>query len=140
MATLTGTEFAQLPLFGVQREAFNGVLFASDASSLTAPVITLLSPAPGVPRLRFVPFVLRVTGVSALRRVFIFVRTANSVIWETVHDGDNFSPTFPTPDNTRTVITGPNGYEFNLLRLGGWPDTPELHVIAIDAIGNMTIL
>ena len=112
----------------------------SASGDTTPPIITIVSPAPGTSLLRFTPLVLRVTDNVALRRVFIFMRFADSEVWETVHDGDNFSPTFPTPDNTRTVITGPNGYEFNLLRLGGWPETPELHVIAIDAAGNMTVL
>lgn len=112
----------------------------SPSGDTTPPVITIVSPTPGTPLLRFVPIILRVTDNVALRRVVIFVRFADSEIWETVHDGDNFSPTFPAPDNTRTVIVGPNGYEYNLLRLGGWPKTPELHVVAIDTAGNMTVL
>lgn len=110
------------------------ITIGSASSDPVKPVITIVSPAEGSTLLRTTPIVADVTDNGVLRRVFIYAVFPGQLAWEVVHDGEAFGPTFTGPANTRTSITG--GYQFNLLRDGGWPASPELRIIPIDAGGN----
>jgi hypothetical protein len=81
--------------------------------------------------------VFTVTDDVALRFVGVLVSfVGEDTPPEEVHDHNDFTSFYQGPTNTRVVI--PGGYQYTLLRDGGWPSPPRLKVFAVDAAGNMT--
>jgi hypothetical protein len=97
------------------------------------PIITIVSPAPPNPVGETEPIVVRVVSPSApLRRVFLYALFTSPLRWEVIHAGGlTFGPAYV--GNTRVSIT--NGFEYNLLRNGGWPSSPKIDAIAISTTG-----
>ncbi len=88
---------------------------------------------------RFTEIIIQVVAdpaIGAFRRVVISATYGGSTVEELVHTGVSFSQQFAGGSNTRQVIT--NGYQYNLLRLGGWRGTSvTLRIVAIDVYGNL---
>ena len=101
----------------------------------TPPVISNVTPTPGdtLARDAFIEF--DVTDVdSAIRAVLIVAQWSTQDPWETVFDGDSFSPGYDT-FSIRTVIT--DGYHFKVKRSLGWKTSSvSFKPIAIDVSGN----
>jgi hypothetical protein len=99
------------------------------------PTITIVSPAEDTVIGRSVPIVLQVVGDAALRRVIISASYGGD-FEEMVHTGTDFSGSFNGGSNSRTVLEDVYGYEFTILRLGGWRAGPIfLRITAIDIKG-----
>jgi len=101
----------------------------------TPPVITIVTPTPGQPITRQTVITVDVTDTIAMRRVILYAVFSKPNAWEVIYDGESFGPAYSGPNNTVTTITG--GWEFRVLRDGGWQQTPVLRVIAVDAAGNI---
>jgi hypothetical protein len=82
------------------------------------------------------PIIFKVHDSLGLRVVFIYVNFGDG-FWEVVHDGSGFSPTFSGPTNQRTSIS--DGYEFQILRDGGWPSTPVVRILPVNMQGNVPL-
>lgn len=97
----------------------------------TPPTISNVSPADmsQIQRSQAVKF--QVTDDASLRRVFVFVQMGdvNEVAW----DGYTFTSKYAF-GSRRTAITG--GFEFVVLRSGGWLAGPQFTVHPFDASGN----
>lgn len=102
-----------------------------DPPDVTPPVVTVVSPAPPGPVGRNDAVRLRVTDSISLKRAWLFV-TMNGEQY-VVHNGYSFRPAYAT-GSTRTPIEG--GYEFVVLRTGGWLAAPSFEVQAMDEAGN----
>lgn len=100
----------------------------------TPPTITFISPMPGQSITRQSIITVQATDDVAMRRVFIYANFTKPNSWEVIYDGENFGPAYQGPNNTVTSISG--GYEFRILRDGGWQQTPDIRIIPIDAAGN----
>ena len=96
-----------------------------------AVIITVISPAVGTPISKHTPLVVEVTSSTTLQRVFLSVSMGGVLPEEVVHrGGTTFAPTYQNSTNARASIAG--GYRFTVLRDGGWPGLPSLHVEAVD--------
>lgn len=101
----------------------------------TPPTITYPSPSPGVSIVSSTVLTVEVVDPVALALVFIkAIYAGQPSIDEVVFDGINFGPSYQGPTNVRLIVN--NGYQFNLLRDGGWPGTPSLLTTAVDTAGN----
>jgi hypothetical protein len=98
------------------------------------PTVTIISPLAGTPVGRSTPFVITVTSPLAIRRILLRAEYGGITLWELAHDGTTFGPAYQGGTNGRLVIT--DGYQFTLLRDGGWPGTPIITAYAIDAAGQ----
>lgn len=78
-------------------------------------------------------------STNGMRLVFVYVIFPDDVGRppEVVHDGTAFAPLYSGPSNSRVAISG--GYEFTILRNGGWPRTPRLVIIPVNTQGNLPL-
>lgn len=119
-------------------EGTNGAKVQPAAVSFTSfvdpniPTVSNVSPTPGTALTPSTPISFRVTDVEGLKRVVAMVRFEGRT--EVVHDGEAFSANYTGPENTRTPRTG--GFDFTILRNGGWLEAPTLKVIATDTAGQ----
>lgn len=107
----------------------------SIAAPTTAPTISNVTPTPNTTISRTQVVGCDVTdadGASDFRRVILAIELPNGAK-EIVHDGTAFCPPYAT-SSTRSSIT--NGYQYSLMRDGGWPARFSLTVYAIDTTGN----
>jgi len=98
----------------------------------TLPVVTWVSPSPGSVIGPNTPLVVNVTDNVGLARALVKVILGQE--WELPHDGAGFSPRYAA-GSTRTAISG--GYQFSLVRAGGWVGSPIVEPIPIDTSGNV---
>lgn len=108
---------------------------------MSGPVVTIVTPLP--PTTSTTPVVVTVVGGAgvALRRAWVSAAFPGIVGDEVVHNGDRFGAFYTNGTNTRAAIT--NGYQFTLLRDGGWPVgalpvTASFTINAVDTLGNGT--
>ena len=110
------------------------------------PVVTILTPLP--PSTANTPIVFTVVGGAGfpLRRAWVDLVLPGIIGMEVIHNGDRFGAFYANPTNTRTAYTdGSNrvGYQYTILRDGGWPVgsfplTTSFDISAVDTIGNGT--
>lgn len=98
---------------------------------VTQPTVTIISPTPPGPIGRNDPVKLQVTDVGGLRRVKLYVTMGDEQY--VVHNGYGFRTKYATGS---TITTIANGFEYVLLRSGGWLAAPSFEVYAIDTAGN----
>lgn len=107
---------------------------------MATPVITILTSLP--PPAPTTPIVVTVVGSgTAIRRAWISVAFPGIIGDEVVHNGDRFGAFYSNPTNTRTTVT--NGYQYTLLRDGGWPPgasplAGSFTINAVDTLGAGT--
>lgn len=108
---------------------------------MSNPVVTIVTSLP--PTTAATPIVVTVVGTMAvaLRRAWISVAFPGIVGDEVVHNGDRFGANYTNSTNTRASIT--NGYQFTILRDGGWPPgalpvAASFTINAVDTLGNGT--
>jgi hypothetical protein len=78
---------------------------------------------------------VQVTDTVAITLITIkVVYPGQAAIAEVVFDGMNFGPSFQGHANAQTLISG--GYQFTILRDGGWPVAPLLTTTVADATGS----
>lgn len=89
------------------------------------------------------PIVFTVTGASGvgLRLAWVSLTFPGILGDEVVHNGARFGVFYTNGLNTRTAIT--NGFQFQVLRDGGWPTgafplTGSFTISAVDTLGNGT--
>ncbi len=106
-----------------------------------APQIIIVSPPELSVISRSTPIVFQTVAdasVVTFRRVVVSAIYGGSVVEELVHTGIAFAANHNGGVNSRSVIT--NGYEYNVLRLGGWRGSSvTLRIVAIDADGKMAV-
>ncbi len=96
-----------------------------------APVITLVSPAPGTQISRITPFVVDITDTAAFGYL-VMVQMESGQVHEVAHDGTVFSSLY-SAGSTVDAVSG--GYRVTLRRQGGWVSAPTFTVRAYD--GNI---
>lgn len=108
---------------------------------MSNPVVTIVTSLP--PTTASTPIVITVAGTASvgLRRAFASVAFPGIIGDETIHDSNRFGAYYTNGTNTRTSIT--NGYQFTILRDGGWPIgsfplASSFAVNAVDTLGNGT--
>ncbi len=101
------------------------------AADVTLPTVTIVSPTPPGPMGRNEAVRVRVTDAGTLKRVKLYVTMGNEQY--VVHNGYSFRPAY-IQGSTMTEIT--NGFEYVLLRSGGWLAAPTFEVWALDIAGN----
>lgn len=105
-----------------------------DPPDITAPVVTLISPSTSTVISSDTALVINVTDDSGdFCRVFLYAYYPSTGLQEVVHDGSAFAP-FYLANSSITNIA--NGFQYSLVRTGGWQSSPTLVAIPIDAAGN----
>lgn len=118
-------------LRGAYQAAF--VPGGEERPDIDPPVVTIVGPPAGASIGREQPIRLRVTDEAVLRNVILYLRFVGQAASEVVHDGCCFLEPY-VQGSRRTVVA--DGYEFTLMRTGGWPGSPSLSVRAFDVAGN----
>lgn len=113
---------------GIEVSATTPIPVAGAAGS---PVVTNQNPAPETEITPKQAISFDVTDTSTIRRVI--VTASNGTTEEVVHDGENFVAPYAGP-SVQTVISG--GYNYKILRVGGWSVAPTIRVYAFDLEGN----
>jgi len=108
---------------------------------MSNPVVTIVTPLPPASATTPVVFTVVGTAAVALRRAWASAAFPGIVGDEVVHNGDRFGAFYTNGINTRTSIT--NGYQFTVLRDGGWPVgsfpvAASFTINAVDTLGNGT--
>lgn len=109
------------------------------SSSIT---LAIIEPPEGSVINRLTPLQFTVTGTAPFRRVWISVQLGGSTVEETIHDGISFAPIYTGGVNSRSNVTIglETGYQFNVLRLGGWRgSSATIKIIAIDTNGVLGV-
>lgn len=103
------------------------------------PGVVYVSPPDGHAISPYVPVIFRVTATAPLLAVIVKVTFAGrpDAGWDFVFDGSSFGPFYVGADNVRVVIAG--GYQFTVLRDGGWLGATQFEVRAIAENGEETI-
>lgn len=119
-----------------------------DVRSLSMIGSSALPPTPPVPPslTNFVPAVMTPIGTvtrikfrlntTALQVCTVIVKFAGYEFWEGVHDGVDFAPAYAAGGSTRVVVPG-IGFDYDVWRVGGWPDTPGFYPVAVDTAGQV---
>ena len=97
----------------------------------TQPTVTVISPTPPGPIGRNDAVRLQVTDAGGLRRVRLSVTMGDEQY--VIHNGYSFRPRY-AQGSTMAAISG--GFEYVVLRAGGWLSAPTFEVDAIDLAGN----
>jgi hypothetical protein len=71
---------------------------------------------------------------DSFKRIIIVAEFPTSKIKEIVFDGEGFGPMYANGLNQQQSIV--NGYNFEILRDGGWPESPTLTPFALDTTGG----
>lgn len=100
------------------------------------PVITNFSPGFGNPITTFQTINFDVTdNTGQFRRIMLLARISGISGSEVIHDGEVFDQRhYKNVTNVRTPITG--GFNYTILRDGGWPGQVTLVPLAHDIFGN----
>jgi len=108
---------------------------------VSIPVITIVTSLP--PSSAATPVVITVVGTAsvALRRSWISAAFPGIIGDEVIHNSDRFGAFYTNGTNTRVSIT--NGYQYTILRDGGWPVgafplASSFAISAVDTLGNGT--
>lgn len=149
MATQPGTLVSLTSFTSVARTSHRGTTFqvVGDSSAVIAPITTFNTSLP--PATASTPVVVIVTGGNAnipLRRAWIDVAFPGILASEVIHNGSQFGVFYTNPINTRTSYVdaiGRTGYQYTILRDGGWPVgafpvIASFNINAVDTIGNGT--
>jgi hypothetical protein len=105
-----------------------------DGANSIAPVVGNIRPAAGTSITPSESLGFDVTDTdNALAAVAIGASFAGSLTTELIYDGTTFQPLYAA-NSTRTAIA--NGLRFSLVRAGGWPGTPTITPLVLDAAGN----
>jgi hypothetical protein len=124
-----------IPILPVTRVSFARRVTSRDvmraASSDSAPSIANLTPANNqqIQASAAVTFDLRFN--TALANAAIYVGYPDQTLEVAYYDGAFRAP---YTGSTRSTIT--DGYHFNLVRTGGWPESPSIEVEAVDVFGS----
>lgn len=137
MTTFTGTVlpndhtlFGNMDLGSYEVFTGNNLFYANSVSSLNEPLgsgataipstVTIVTSLP--PATASTPVVITVTpgGVLPLRRCWLDVHFPGIVGDEVVHNSSRFGAFYTGNTNTRVTLPG-GGYQFTILRDGGWP-------------------
>lgn len=106
---------------------------------MSGPTINAFSPVEGSILSRNTPITFQVFGTALLgapRSVVISVIAGGSSVEELVFGGVNFTASYTGGSNNRLNIT--DGYEFTILRLGGWRGTSiTMRIVAVDQNGDV---
>jgi hypothetical protein len=117
--------------FGLDANGF-GVDDDADAADATPPVVGEYDPAPGTKIGPTQPLSFSVTDDSGSFAAVLVAVAFPTGVAELVHDNDGFLSPYGT--SVRAPITG--GYRYTLRRSGGWPASPTVRTIPVDARGN----
>lgn len=103
----------------------------------TPPLVSVVSPSAGSQITENTPLVINVTDNSgSLLKVFLYAYFPNTGLKEVIHDGSSFAP-FYSALSARSNISG--GFQYSILRSGGWEASPTITAIPLDAAGNESV-
>jgi hypothetical protein len=97
---------------------------------VTPPVVSNILPANGTPIYATTPLQFDITDTDVFTAVIVMVSFADGT-YEVVYDSSVFATGYAS--STFSEIT--DGFRFVLRRRGGWPSSPTLKVIGVDAAG-----
>jgi hypothetical protein len=110
-----------------------------DTPGVYGPVVKNASPAPNQTISRTQPVTFRVTdepgpgAPEGFRRILVAIYFPRTGVAEVAHDGDSWTAYYAAT-SYRTALD--DGWQYSILRTGGWPSSPTFKVFAIDAEGN----
>lgn len=100
------------------------------------PVVTIVTALP--PATTGTPIVFTVVGQGfPIRRAWASIHFPGLIFDEVIHTGARFGVAYTGNTNTRVSIA--NGYQYTILRDGGWPVLPlatSFDISAVDTVGN----
>lgn len=144
MAGFSGQVFELGDLQSASIPTYTGqlYLYGIELPDAAAPTVSAISPTPGTisgnrQTAKYTPITFTVSDINpGLRLVAIAIKYSNQQQTVLIYDGTSFLPPF---NNSKTSATGDaNSMVFELLPDGGWADTFNLIVFAIDQAGNLT--
>jgi len=97
------------------------------------PVISNVTPATGTAIAPTDSLGFDVTDPEGFRLIMLVADFPAIGIREVIHDGLTFSANYSGSANSRVAIT--NGFQYTILRTGGWPVSPRIIPYAIDVTG-----
>jgi hypothetical protein len=108
---------------------------------MSAPAIVIVTSLPPVSSTTAIVITVAGTSGVGLRRSWVSLVFPGIVGDEVVHNGDRFGAFYTNVTNTRTSIA--NGFQYTVLRDGGWPAgafplTTSFTINAVDTLGNGT--
>jgi hypothetical protein len=104
---------------------------------MALPILTVVSPTPGATITQFQQIIFRVTDADDdLAQVLVYGTLDPNLPDEVIHDGLVFSPRYDKLSEIEAIALG---FEYTLIREGGWPvsQIPDFHVCAIDDLGGI---
>lgn len=102
----------------------------------TAPVVANVTPAANTEIEADTPVQFDVTDDSGeFHSLFVVASFPATGDQEVIHDGTTFAPRY-VASSVRTVISG--GFQYTVLRTGGWPNAPTIRVFPVDSSGNIS--
>ncbi len=114
---------------------------AGGGGDATPPVVTFIDPLPGAQIRADQAITLSVTddlGAFANIQLRVAYDVADPILpTETIYGGDELTE-FEAFYEASTITAITNGFQFVLVRDGGWPSTPNFTASPIDAAGNIT--
>lgn len=99
---------------------------------VVAPVVGNMIPASGTPIYPTTPIQFDVTDDSGLFTAIIVMVSFPDGAYEVVHDSAQFAPRY----RSSTVVPIVDGFQFVCRRNGGWPSSPTIKVVGVDAAGG----
>ena len=106
----------------------------SASGSAAPPVISGVTPAPGSAIAATDALGFTVNDSVGLRALLVWAQLGDGV-WEMVHDGTAFAPTYAV-GSTRTEVVAGKQYAYSIQRNGsGWFKAPTLRIEAVDLQG-----
>jgi hypothetical protein len=114
----------------------SGTMSNGSWSGGTSGIEVEYTPSPGVPVTVFTPIGIQVTDSGAvLSRVVITVKFPGGAAPEVIYDSEEFSPLY-APNSTVAPIA--DGFQFVVLRTGGWLGSPQFATYASDDVGGLS--
>jgi len=120
--------------WGVAEPAFDTCI--NPGGSGNRPTVQFVSPPLGQAVYRYTAVTFRVLCSAPMRRMLVRARYAGRAGWDFLYDGTEFGPNFQGVVNgVVSLDSATPGFEFTVLRDGGWPAPPEFTVYPITVLG-----
>jgi hypothetical protein len=108
--------------------------FLEQVTNSSAPTVSVISPSVGSSIYTDTHLVINVTDdFNSFKEIRLWAAFSGMEAIELVYDGSSFTSLYSV-DSTRSVIS--NGFQFSLMRRGGWPGSPTITASAIDTNGG----
>lgn len=116
----------------VNPKRLSGYAQASGSAPGT-PAVGSISPTPDSVIGPSTPITFTLTDTVSIVAALVLAKFPQSGLYEVVHDGSAFSSNYAA-GSTRSPISG--GWSYSVVRTGGWPSSPTIVPVAVDAGGG----